>query len=550
MSAATAADRRLHPSTLFTGFIRRVPEFVLGLPALIGFASQAGWGRILTIAAIGAVFSLGTSLAAWLRFRYGVGEREIVIESGILNRQRRIIPFDRVQDIDIEQPLLARLFGTARVRIETGGGGKDEGNLDTISLGEAQRIRDLIRGRASFTPEAADGEAEEPLLFQMPFPRLLVAGLFNFSLVFLAILGGALQYLQPLIERTIGNPKDWIAPTAERAAGMGLYLTIAFIALLLVLGVVTGIARTIARDYGFRLTRAPAGFRRRRGLFTLSEAVIPLRRVQLALLTSGWLRRRLGWFGLEFQTLSADAQQSGHQQAAPFARVGEIMPILAEAGFERLPADEDYVRVSRRSILRRMLDWVLPTALVLAAIAIFRPLALLLLIPLAILPLLLVLEWRRHRYVLTPRAIFIAEGLIAPRLWMLPYENAQSFSVTRSALQRRLGLASLAIDTAGASVFRAPVIRDLEAADADALAERLLAAFHGKRLERRSASPIEVVDAVDQRPAEPALDEQCDRDAAKQPDHQPAVDHGGAAPGPDGDPGADQPERSPQPPVP
>ena len=549
MTPATAADRRLHPSTLFTGFLRRVPEFVLGLPALVGFASQAGWGRILTIAAIGAAFSLGTSLAAWLRFRYGLGANEIAIESGILNRQRRIIPFDRVQDIGIEQPLLARLFGTAKVTIETGSAGKDEGSLDTISLDEAQRIRDIIRGGAA-PLEAAREEAEERLLFAMPFPRLLVAGLFNFSLVFLAILGGALQYLQPLIERTVGDPKDWIVGNAERAAGIGLYLTLAFLALLLFLGIVTGIARTVARDYGFRLTRAPNGFRRRRGLFTLSEAVIPLRRVQLALLTSGWLRRRLGWHGLEFQTLSADAQQSGHQQAAPFATVGEIMPILAEAGFKNLPESEDYVRVSRRSILRRSVNSVLPAAIVIVAVSAIWPLALLILVALAILPAIVVLQWRRHRYVIAPDAMFVAEGLLQPRLWMIPYGKAQSFSVTRTPLQRSLGLASVAIDTAGASLLRAPVIRDVEAAEADALAERLLASFHDARSAARRASPVEVIDAVDKRPAEPALNEKRDGHSAQKPDHQSAVDGGGTAPDPDGDRRSDDAQHGAQPPVP
>ena len=56
-----------------------------------------------------------------------------------------MIPFDRVQDIAIEQRLLARLFGTAKVKIETGGAAKDEGNLDMIALADAQALRDQVR---------------------------------------------------------------------------------------------------------------------------------------------------------------------------------------------------------------------------------------------------------------------------------------------------------------------------------------------------------------------------------------------------------------------
>ncbi len=485
--AHTVADRRLHPSTLFIRFVKQAPEFLLGLPALISFASSAGMGRFLLIAAVGAALSFGASLLAWLRFRYGVGERDIVIESGVLHRQRRVIPFDRVQDIDIEQRFLARLFGAAKVRIETGGGGKDEGDLNAVALAEAHRLRDVIRGAAPTEAILGGQQPAEPLLFEMHLPRLLLAGLFNFSLFYLVVIGGALQYLQPIIRRNMPDPDRWITPNAEQVASIGVYVTLAIIGLVLLLGVITGVLRTVTRDYRFRLSRTPAGFRRQRGLFTLSEVVIPLRRVQLALVGSGWLRRRLGWYGLEFQTLSADAQQSGHQPAAPFARMEEIMPILAEAGIADLPAAEDYVHVSRLAILRRYLGGIVPLGIAAVVVSLFWPAALLALIPLALGAVIVALQWQRHRYAFRGGALYISEGIWRHRLWILPLGKVQTVSVTRSPLQRRFGLATVQIDTAGASIFRYPQVRDLLADDADALAARLLREYRQARLASRTA---------------------------------------------------------------
>ncbi len=330
MTGETIADRRLHPGTLLIRFVRQVPEYVVGAPALIALASDAGIWRILLIALAGAAIALLATLLNWLRFRYGMGEREFVIESGVLHRQRRVIPFDRIQDIDIEQRLLARLFGLAKVRIETGGAAKDEGSLDAVSLAEAHRLREVIRHQGGREGAEAEGEAPpaEPELFRMEMPRLLLAGLFNFSLLYLAVLGGAFQYFDPLIDRYLEDAKNWAVPSREQAAKLGLYFTIAALLLLVVLGVITGLIRTIARDYRFRLFRSPGGLRRQRGLFTLSEVLIPMNRVQLALVETGWIRQRLGWYSLDLQTLNADAQQSGHQDAAPFARMEEILPIL------------------------------------------------------------------------------------------------------------------------------------------------------------------------------------------------------------------------------
>jgi putative membrane protein len=484
VTGETAADRRLHPATLFIRFVKQAPEFLLGLPAVIGFASNSGMGRILLIALVGAIISFGFSLLNWLRFRYGVGERDIVIEKGVFQRQRRVIPFDRVQDIDIEQPFLSRLFGTAKVRIETGGGGKNEGDLDAVSLAEAHRLRDVIRSTAPASKdslEAAEAPTEEPLLFGMDLRRLLLAGLFNFSLFYLAVIGGALQYFDEFIERNLPDPKTWVASFGAPTAALGLYVSLLLIALLLLLGVITGLLRTISRDYRFRLWRTPAGFRRRRGLFTLSEVVIPLRRVQLAIIGSGWLRRRLGWFSLQFQTLSADSVQSGHQAAAPFARMGEIERILREAGLPVPPPAEDFIRVSRLSILRRYVGTILPLAAVAAVSSFVYLPSLLAFVPLVLVGAGAALQWRRHRYILTERALFVSEGVLAQRLWFLPYEKVQTISVSRSPLQRRFGLASVAVDTAGASVFRSPSIRDVEGEIADALAQRLLHEYRAAR---------------------------------------------------------------------
>ena len=484
MTGDTVANRRLHPGTLIIRFVRQVPEYVVGAPALIALASDAGIWRILLIALAGAAIALAATLLIWLRFRYGVGDGEIVIESGVLHRQRRVIPFDRIQDIDIEQRLLARLFGLARVRIETGGAAKDEGSLDAVSLAEAHRLREVIRHRASDTRAEAKGDAPqaEPELFRMEVPRLLLAGLFNFSLFYLAVLGGAFQYFDPLIDRYLEDARNWVVPSREQAAELGLYFTIAALLLLLFLGVITGLLRTIARDYRFRLSRSPGGLRRQRGLFTLSEVIIPLSRVQLALVETGWIRQRLGWYSLDLQTLNADAQKSGHQDAAPFARMEEILPILAETGISDLPPDEAYVRVSRMAIARRYLSYLVPLLAAALVASIFFPLALLSLVPLLGIAGAIVLLWRRHRYALSDRAIYIREGLFRPRLWIVPYHRTQAISVRRSPLQRRFGLATVEVDTAGASLFNAPAVRDLDDDAAEALAARLLEEY---RISRR-----------------------------------------------------------------
>jgi putative membrane protein len=480
--------RRLHPATLLVRWLKLIPQMLGGGIAVAAAGRGDGFGGFLWFAAVALGIGGLFVLLAWWRFTYRIGEGEIVIEKGFFQRQRRVIPFDRVQDIAIEQRLLARLTGTAKVKIETGGAAKDEGNLDVIALADARALRDQVRrGPAAAAVAEAEIPAAEPLLFAMDLRRLLLSGLFGFSLIFLAAISAAVQQLDQfgLVEWD-----DWFnAERAEAVAGFAtVQVMIGLAALVVLAGIVAGVARTAARDFGFRLTRAPAGLRRKRGLFTLSEVVIPIRRTQVALIESGPVARWFGWYRLSFQTLGADQKEGGVQVAAPFARLEEIAPILAEAGFPAPPPRREFHGIPRRALFRQAFPWLaLMTVAGVAAFA-FEPRAGIgagVLLAGAVLALL---RWRKHGHKLGDAALFVSSGLLSRKLWILPYEKAQTIRLARGPVQRRLRLASLLVDTAGASTTRSPEMVDLDGAEAEAMAGELLALFHRRRAALRAVA--------------------------------------------------------------
>ena len=495
------ADRRVHPATILLRVLREAPQTLFAVPAGIAFISNRGLRGALWVAGAIVLVGLVFHFLHWRRFRYGVGAREIVIESGILHRNRRSIPFDRIQDVDIEQALLSRLFGLAKVRIETGAGGKDEGVLDSVSTGEAARLRAAVRawregegewqGGRSETSAATDrqvGEARAAArpLFAMGPGRLLLYGLFNFSLVYIGGLFAALQTFDDPLKAWLGfdvyDPGRWLGlagEAAHHALSAGAILALALIAI--ILGVVASLIRIVARDFGYLLSVEGGRFRRQRGLLTRSEAVIAKARVQLAYVETGPIRRWFGWFWLSFQTLGAGSDGSGHQVAAPFARSDEIVPILAETGALRLPPNDSLTMVSRRHIVRAIIrNVLLPTAAI-AIASIWWPPALYLAALLPPLALVAALERRCHRYGLDGELLFVRRGVWRQQLFVVPVASLQALSLARSWLQRRLGLATLIIDTAGAPVTRAPRITDLRADVAASLAAEIAARHRAQR---------------------------------------------------------------------
>jgi putative membrane protein len=471
------ADTRVHPGTVAIRFLKDVPRTLIGLPALLALMSDVGWGRIALLALLAAAVLGFSQWLAWTRFRYGVGPSELLIESGLLARNRRSIPFERVQDLNIEQGPLHRLFGLAKIKVETGAGGKDEGVLDSITLAEADRLRRAIRagqGRADAPADAAP-EPDSHLVFAMRPGRVFVSGLFNFSLIWVAGLFGLLQTFEPLIPFDVTDPGRWLGLVEGNQDRFTIGAIAAVLLVALGLGVITGIVRTLSRDWSFRLTGEGKRLRRTRGLFTRSEAVIPKRRVQLALLRTGPLRHAAGIGELFFQTLGSSQGQGGLQSVAPFARAAEVERVVAELPGLRLPGHEPLARVSGLGLVRSAILTLTVPSLAIGMAAAFRPEALAL-VP--ILPLLLVgavLSRRFHRYGRSGDLLFVQAGWWARQLWALPLGSIQSASISRSFLQRRLGLATLALDTAGAPALGGVRIVDIRVGTARALRDEVLA---------------------------------------------------------------------------
>lgn len=473
------ADRHLHPGTIFLRFLKEAPSTLLALPAAVAITSDAGLTLALLLVMPLGIMLLVAKWIAWRRFRYGVGAAEILIESGVFNRNRRSIPFDRIQDVDIERSFLARLLGLAKVRIETGAGGKDEGLLDSVSLAEAHRLRETVRARRGGVAAASETAEETArpdsrILFAMDVPRLLLFGLFSFSLVYIACLFALLQTFDRFLPFDIYDPARWVGLVDEYLPSRWTFGAIAAVLTLAVLlGTVAGILRTLARDYGYRLSLEGDRFRRERGLFTRSEVVIARRRIQLAQVSGGPLRGLFGWAGLSFQTLGAGIDRSGQQSAAPFAAREEMARLLAEVPPLRLPPPPDLMQVSRRHIIRSTASRILPALAAVAALSFWQGWGIVLL---ALLPLLAVaaaLERRYHRYALGDDLLFVARGVWRRRLWLIPLANVQSLSLSRGVVQRRLGLATLSVDTAGASLIETPRIVDLRGEAAEALAAEI-----------------------------------------------------------------------------
>ncbi|KHL24593.1 hypothetical protein PK98_11485 [Croceibacterium mercuriale] len=465
--------RRTAPVGMVAGVLASLPRAALSIiAALIGVRNIGDPAIVVLVLVAVSGIALGWVVLGWRHHRYLIGPDDLRIEQGILSRQVRAIPYDRIHDVALREPLAARLFGLVEVAFDTGTGGKDEAKLAFVTRAEGAALRDTVRARRSgvaadapVIAEVTPAVSETRTLFALTPGRLLLFGLFEFSLVVFAVLAGAAQqfdFLLPDLDwrewRELGGqPLQWLL-----GLGLAVQVIAAVLGLLLLIpiGLLTGVVRTALRDWGFRLEETSRGLRRRRGLLTRSDVVMPLERVQALVLGTGLPRRRWGWHSLRAISLAQDSKDQSHV-LVPFAQAAEIAPVAALTGLP-LPGDGvDWRRASARwrsdrMVLAALLPLLAGAGLLLLPLDLPAGTALVPAVILWLLAAVLAFRqyylWRHNRHALTGDLLCSREGWLSPHLVVATPVKLQSVELRQGPLARLGDYADLHLGLAGGTL--------------------------------------------------------------------------------------------------
>jgi len=128
----------------------RLTEVVIGgaIVLLIIVASAArGGGRAMGIAAL-AVLLVMAAIAVFVRNRYrawGYLERDedLLVRRGVMIRRLSVVPYGRMQFVEVTAGLVERLFGLSTVKLHTAAAHSDA-RIPGLEAAEAARLRDRL----------------------------------------------------------------------------------------------------------------------------------------------------------------------------------------------------------------------------------------------------------------------------------------------------------------------------------------------------------------------------------------------------------------------
>lgn len=497
-AAAGTGRRRVHPVTpLLNSFsalaaflvvlIVNVPQLIGPLGALRDNTRDAGIIAVLGVTAAAAAILAAIVAANWVSWRYRFYEvtpDEIRTGSGWLVRSRRSARLDRVQAVDVNQPLFVRLFGLAELKVETAGGAGSDLTVKYLRLDECRRLRDGTleatrrkqretgaSASASEGPEAGGASGDGQVGSAAGGPGVHGTGPAGPAAAAHPPMAPAIA---PAAETTLHGPVPPQRLFASAVLGPGLLFFVALPVLFTAVIVVLGFAGVGGADDPWQLMLIVGGALA--GTTFLGVAVYAV-----GLVATVWAR----WNTFHGFTLGADDDAgrltvragltSTRRQTIPVHRIHALE--IVEPAWWR-PAKWAQLRANVAGYVgddQATSTTLLPVAPLAEADAILdgvigritdmhrapseakwsSPPEALWVSP---------VDWRNQTVRITPRALVVTRGRLRRRRAVIPWARIQGFTLVQGPISRRLGLAGVRVDLVSGPV--SVIAADLTTADA------------------------------------------------------------------------------------
>lgn len=501
--------KHLHPVSLIFDLLAHARSYLLPIVfGLLGAANgNAGW---LIVSAVLFVPAVTSSVIRYFTLKYRIQDEHLVVDQGFLFRKTRTIPINRIQNIDLTQNVLHRIFGVAEVKIETASGSEAEATLRVLSLEEVESLRSIIfrsksvaAGRlaspqgefgvdesaefgASFDgqqpielgtqkwksdwlpgngnqSEVNPGESipgQAQIVWQIPLMDLAKAGLAsNRGLILVGIaFGAAFQFGEGSYQSIF----EWVSRILPESTGtFAYYLNLAAMAIVaLALLRLMGIGWYILRFYDYRLTQRGDDLRIACGLFTKVSATIPRNRVQFVSVQQNLIMRWMRLSTIRIETAGGAIDSSNPTESVAKSWFMPVIPIkdvpkiidLLRPGLNWNEDQFGYRGLSPRAASRFTRLAIIQSILV-AGIAGFSYWPWGLLAGLFTLPPFIL--WARkkaasRKYARTDGTVIYRSGIFQRKTSFTFFEKIQAVTWAQTPFDRRWSMATLAIDTAAA----------------------------------------------------------------------------------------------------
>lgn len=305
---------------------------LIGLALYVGFAGSKNLTIYhILIGIFLALLFLIRPLLDYISFRYYIDNQEIHIKKGVFFKDHITIPFERIQNISLQENLFQSILGVVTLQLETAGSTKKEVAFAALSKSTAESLKSRLEVFIDELPQVTTNEVQDEnierhpkspskkLLLKLDIIDIFKIGitqnhLRNGVLALFAVYSFSTQfYLFDLAEL---DPYFENLEAQESFKMFSLFtliiVTIAIVFFIL-FSVLLSLIKTLIDFYDFKLEADQNNLYIRTGLLVRKEYKVPIKKIQMLEFESNPLRKIFGFETLKI--LQAQPEIVGKKQS-------------------------------------------------------------------------------------------------------------------------------------------------------------------------------------------------------------------------------------------
>lgn len=428
-----------------------------------------------------------SAVLKYLFYAFRLSDERIEIRQGLIQKSHLDLPFEKIQNVKIEQPFYYRFHKYAMVELETAGSASKEANIVALKLENAEALKAKVlytrQASENNTNERTDNTPsidDEIVLNTRSIMDLVIHGITNNRIWIL--LGAAAPFYNPIVEN-IGTVMEAIGfdiagyiDYNSQSLGMFVLHILSVVMFIMLFVVLISVIGSIFVFYNYRLSKQDERYIKRSGLITKQEVSMKTSRIQVATQQQDWLDILIGRANIKLEQNSSGI--SGTNQSAQLNNASKlIVPSVTLSESDDLIADvfkqssinqQQYKHVSTRYILRLMIFPVVPLILALVCVAYLANFTAIGWFSVAFAIILMfglsVLRWFRWGYHFSNNFVFVRKGLLGKNYSIFPIQKVQQTKYKQTIFMRPHKLATIQLVLASGA-HSIPYVPDTIAAD-------------------------------------------------------------------------------------
>ncbi len=426
-----------------------------------------GRGLMVTLIALGVAFlSFIYAIVSYRRYYYFIQNNELCVRSGVFRKIVLNVPFDRIQSVDFKQNIIHQFFNVVSVQVDTAGSKGSELEIDAISLPHAEELRNTVLAyKKTHAAEVAESEGGIPPIPAMEEPPELIMALSPKDLMKVGISSNHLRTAAIIFAFFVGLADDveqlldwdvWgqLDDTTIAASILSFLVILLAVPLLLFVSFFITLIRTVLKYYDLKFWRDGNSYKVVSGLLTRNEKSIQRSKIQIIQWVTSPLKRMFGIFQMNIYQATSVNQGKDKSLVIPGCYMEQVEHTLDTI----VPKFRDAVFTAH----------TMHPAIVILMVCIFGFIPalgfgflawytgsivqwiLVLIFPLAI--WMGILYQRKRKLRIHPDYIVSEGGIFGTTNKLIEIYKIQSVTIHSSPMQRRRGVTSLHIYTAGGDI--------------------------------------------------------------------------------------------------